>query len=56
MVPPVHHSTFFKKFIKEKFIISERVSKTSLHLPSSTQLEIKQIKKICKLINNFIKE
>ena len=56
MVPPVHHSTFFKKFIKEKFIISERVSKTSLHLPSSTQLEIKQIKKICKKINNFIKE
>ena len=55
MINPVHEAYHFKKYFKNKdFKNSIHVSKNSLHLPSSTNLNRKQIKFICnKLIKFF---
>jgi len=56
MINPVHQAHHFRKsFNVKNFKNSTYVSKNSLHLPSSTNLNEKQIKFICNKINKFFK-
>ena len=51
---PVHKmSMYYKKKYKNLFPNSRILSETGLHLPSGASLKGIDIKKICKLINNF---
>ena len=57
MINPVHHAKHFKNiFKKQKFSNSEYISANSVHLPSSTNLKKKQIKFICKKIDDFFNQ
>jgi len=57
VINPVHEALHFRKYFNKKnFNNSLRVSKNSLHLPSSTNLKEKQIKFICNKIYQFFKK
>jgi perosamine synthetase len=54
MINPVHEALHFKKYFnKKKFNNSLKISKNSLHLPSSTSLKVSEIKFICNRIKFF---
>ena len=56
MINPVHQAYHFRKYFKNKdFKNSINISKNSLHLPSSTDLSLKQIKFICNKVKLFFK-
>ena len=56
MINPVHQACHFKKYFnKKKFNNSLKISKNSLHLPSSTYLTVNQIKFICNKVKLFFK-
>lgn len=55
MVPPINKALHIKnKFKNNKFSVSELVSKSSVHLPSSTSLSQKEILYICSNIKKFL--
>jgi perosamine synthetase len=57
MVNPVHEAKHFKKsFNKNSFRNSIKISRNSLHLPSSTNLTKQEINFICKKIKVFFKK
>ena len=54
MINPVHEALHFKKYFNKKnFSKSLKVSKNSLHLPSSTSLKASEVKFICNRIKIF---
>ena len=54
MINPVHEALHFKKYFNKKnFNNSLKVSKNSLHLPSSTSLKASEVKFICNRIKFF---
>ena len=56
MINPVNQAKHFIEYYGNKlYKKSEIISKKSLHLPSSGNLKIDQINKICKLVNNYFK-
>ena len=55
MVNPINDSIHIKKLIKKKFYHSDKVSKNSIHLPSSLNLTTKEISYIVNKLNNFFK-
>ena len=56
MIYPVHQAYHFKKHFDDKnFKNSINISKSSLHLPSSTYLSASEIKFICNKIKLFFK-
>lgn len=55
MVNPINDSIHIKKLIKKNFYHSNRISKSSIHLPSSLNLTIKEISYIVNKLNNFFK-
>jgi len=57
MIKPVHEAKHFKKFFNSKnFKNSNYISNNSIHLPSSTNLKIKEIKFICNKVKLFFKD
>ena len=52
-VPP-HMQNSLKKFFKKKYPISETIHKTILSLPISFSHSEKDVKHVCKMINNFV--
>ena len=57
MIKPVHQAKHFKKFFNNKnFKNSNYISNNSIHLPSSTNLKIKEIKFICNKVKLFFKD
>ena len=56
MINPIHQAYHFKKYFNKKnFKNSINVSKNSLHIPSSTLLNKREIKFICNKIHKFFK-
>ena len=56
MVNPVHQAYHFKKYFNNKdFKNSINISKSSLHLPSSTHLNENEIKFVCNKVKLFFK-
>jgi dTDP-4-amino-4,6-dideoxygalactose transaminase len=56
MIFPISHARHFKEVNNgATFPVSESISLNSLHLPSSTQLSIKQIKDISQVVLKGLK-
>ena len=54
MINPVHQALHFRKLFNNKnYKNSIRISKNTIHLPSSTNLKESEIKYIYKKINSF---
>lgn len=54
MINPVYRAEHFKdKFISDDYPNSEKVSKESFHLPSSTNLSMEDLNKIIKAVKRF---
>ncbi len=53
MINPINDSVHIKKLIKKKFYFASKISKNSIHLPSSLSLTNKEISYIVNKLNNF---
>lgn len=55
MVNPINDALHIKNKIREKFLVADKISKRSLHLPSGLNLTRKDINYIVKTLNNYFK-
>ena len=53
MVNSINSSIHINKIIKKRFKNADKISKSSIHLPSGTSLSIKEIDYISKCVKNF---
>tara|TARA_Y100000591_G_scaffold19757_1_gene14629 strand:- start:4162 stop:5259 length:1098 start_codon:yes stop_codon:yes gene_type:complete len=56
MVNPINDSLHIKKLIKNKFKYADKISKNSLHLPSSLNLTKTEMNYIVSKVNNFFEK
>ena len=53
MVNSINSSIHINKIIKKRFKNADKISKSSIHLPSGTSLSVKEIDYISKCVKNF---